>query len=47
MNLLAPKLKIGDKIGIVAPSNPLNIESKRKLNKFKGYLEDCGFKIKL
>lgn len=47
MSILAPKLKIRDYIGIVAPSNPLIKESKKKLENFKNYIESCGLKVKI
>ncbi|MAG02330.1 hypothetical protein CMI42_03255 [Candidatus Pacearchaeota archaeon] len=40
------KLKIGDAIGIVSPSNPVEGESINLLEKGINYLENLGFKIK-
>ena len=44
--LLPPKLKIGDTIGVVAPSNPIIGDNIEELNKAKEIVERSGFKVK-
>ncbi|MBQ2916950.1 MAG: LD-carboxypeptidase [Clostridia bacterium] len=41
------KLKIGDTIGVIAPSKPITEEYKLYMNKSIKIFEDMGFKIKL
>lgn len=44
--LLPSKLKIGDTIGVVAPSNPIIGDNIDELNKAKEIVERSGFKVK-
>lgn len=44
--LLPPKLKIGDTIGVVAPSNPIVGDNIEELNRAKEIVEKDGFKVK-
>lgn len=43
----AEKLKRGDTIGIIAPSEPITEEYKEYMKKSIKIFEDMGFKIKL
>lgn len=45
--MLPNKLKIGDTIGVIAPSEPIDEEYKNYLKKSIKIFEDMGFKIKL
>ncbi len=45
--MVPDKLKIGNTIGVVAPSEPITEEYKRYMEKAKKIFEDMGFKIKL
>ena len=44
--ILPEKLKIGDTIGVVAPSNPIINENIEEINKAKEIIENLGFKVK-
>lgn len=44
--LLPKKLKIGDTIGVIAPSNPIIGENIEEINKAKEIIEKLGFKVK-
>lgn len=44
--LLPPKLKIGDTIGVVAPSSPIIGDNIDELNRAKKIVERSGFKVK-
>lgn len=44
--LLPPKLKIGDTIGVVAPSSPIIGDNIDDLNRAKKIVERSGFKVK-
>ena len=44
--ILPPKLKIGDTIGVVAPSNPIIGDNIEELNRAKEIVEKSGFKVK-
>ena len=44
--IMPPKLKIGDTIGVVAPSSPIIGDNIEELNKAKGIVEKSGFKVK-
>ena len=44
--LLPPKLKIGDTIGVVAPSSPIIGDNIDELNRAKEIVEKSGFKVK-
>ena len=41
------KIKKGDTIGVVAPSNPITGDNMEEIKKAKIILESYGFKIKL
>jgi len=46
--MIPKRLKKGDTIGIVAPSNPLNEEHKKYLENYKRYIEEeVGLKVVL
>ncbi len=45
--IIPNKLKIGDTIGVVAPSNPIIGENIEELEKAKKIVEKSGFKVKL
>ena len=47
MNIIPSKLKVGDTIGVVAPSDPVIGENIEELKKAKKIVEDSGFKVKL
>ena len=44
--IIPDKLKIGDTIGVIAPSNPIINENVEEINKAKKIIEDLGFKVK-
>ena len=44
--IIPEKLKIGDTIGVVAPSNPIIGENIEEINKAKEIIENLGFKVK-
>jgi len=44
--IVPEKLKIGDVIGVVAPSNPIIDENIEEVNKAKEIIENLGFKVK-
>lgn len=44
--LIPEKLKIGDTIGVVAPSDPITNENIEELEKAKKIIENLGFKVK-
>ena len=44
--LLPSKLKIGDTIGVVAPSSPIIGDNIDELNRAKEIVERSGFKVK-
>ena len=44
--LLPQKLKIGDTIGVVAPSSPIIGDNIDELNRAKEIVERSGFKVK-
>ena len=44
--IIPEKLKIGDTIGVVAPSNPIINENIEEINKAKEIIENLGFKVK-
>lgn len=44
--IIPEKLKIGDTIGVVAPSNPIINESIEEIQKAKEIIEKLGFKVK-
>jgi len=44
--MLPEKLKIGDTIGVVAPSNPIINENIEEIKKAKEIIENLGFKVK-
>ncbi len=41
------RIKIGDTIGVIAPSSPIIGEKKEELNRAKEIVENLGFKVKL
>ena len=44
--IIPNKLKIGDTIGVVAPSNPIIGENIEEIEKAKAIVEKTGFKVK-
>ncbi len=46
MNIIPNKLKLGDTIGIVAPSDPVIGENIEELKQAKEIVEKSGFKVK-
>ena len=44
--ILPEKLKLGDTIGVVAPSNPIIEENIEELEKARQIVEKSGFKVK-
>ena len=40
------KIKIGDKIGVVAPSNPIIDDNVQEIEDAKKIIEELGFKVK-
>ena len=44
--IIPEKLKIGDTIGVVAPSSPIINEKVEEVNKAKEIIENLGFKVK-
>ena len=44
--MIPEKLKIGDTIGVVAPSNPIINENVEEINRAKEIIENLGFKVK-
>ena len=44
--IIPEKLKKGDTIGIVAPSNPIIGDNVEEIKKAKKIIEDLGFKVK-
>ena len=44
--IIPEKLKIGDTIGVIAPSNPIINENIEEINKAKEIIEKLGFKVK-
>ena len=44
--IIPNKLKIGDTIGVVAPSNPIIEENIEEVKKAKEIVEKSGFKVK-
>ena len=44
--IIPQKLKIGDTIGVCAPSNPIIDEKIEEINKAKDIIENLGFKVK-
>lgn len=44
--IIPEKLKIGDTIGVVAPSNPIINENVEEVQKAKEIIENLGFKVK-
>lgn len=44
--IIPEKLKIGDTIGVVAPSNPIINENIEEIQKAKEIIENLGFKVK-
>lgn len=44
--LIPEKLKIGDTIGVIAPSSPIIEDNIEELNKAKEIIENLGFKVK-
>lgn len=46
IKILPPKLKIGDTIGVVAPSSPIIGDNIDELNRAKKIVERSGFKVK-
>lgn len=44
--IIPEKLKIGDTIGVLAPSNPIINENIEEINKAKEIIEKLGFKVK-
>ena len=44
--IIPEKLKIGDTIGVVAPSNPIINENVEEIQKAKEIIEELGFKVK-
>ena len=44
--IIPEKLKIGDTIGVVAPSNPIINENVEEIQKAKEIVEKLGFKVK-
>lgn len=44
--IIPEKLKIGDTIGVVAPSNPIINENVEEIQKAKKIIEDLGFKVR-
>ena len=45
--IIPNRLKIGDTIGVVAPSNPIIGDNIEELEKAKEIVEKSGFKVKL
>lgn len=44
--IIPEKIKIGDTIGVVAPSNPIIDENIEEINRAKEIIENLGFKVK-
>ena len=44
--IIPKKLKKGDTIGVVAPSNPIIGENIEEINKAKDIIENLGFRVK-
>ena len=44
--IIPEKIKIGDTIGVVAPSNPIIEENIEEINRAKEIIENLGFKVK-
>ena len=44
--IIPNKLKMGDTIGVVAPSNPIIGDNIKELEKAKKMIEKNGFKVK-
>ena len=44
--IIPERLKIGDTIGVVAPSNPIIGDNIEELKKAKKIVEEKGFKVK-
>ena len=44
--IIPERLKIGDMIGVVAPSNPIINENVEEIEKAKEIIEKLGFKVK-
>ena len=44
--IIPKKLKKGDTIGVVAPSNPIIGENTEEINKAKNIIENLGFRVK-
>ena len=44
--IIPEKLKIGDTIGVVAPSNPIIGENIEEIKQAKTIIEKLGFKVK-
>ena len=44
--MIPEKIKIGDTIGVVAPSNPIIDENIEEINRAKEIIENLGFKVK-
>ena len=44
--MIPARLKIGDSIGVIAPSNPIINENIEEVEKARKIMEDLGFKVK-
>ena len=44
--IIPEKLKIGDTIGVIAPSSPIIGDNVEELNQAKKIIENLGFKVK-
>ena len=44
--IIPEKLRIGDMIGVVAPSNPIINENIEEIERAKEIIEKLGFKVK-
>ena len=46
MKILPKALKVGDTIGVVAPSNPIIDENIEEMERARKIIEEKGFKVK-
>ena len=45
--IIPEKLKIGDTIGVIAPSSPIIGDNVEELNQAKKIIENLGFKVNI